>query len=343
MELFEQVNGLIFSDSLFERNPALIVQVTSSLTFFFLKAPFLAVLCEIIGQRFVAEILSRDCQIPNSASGHSNKKVILFKLFFGSFGRITMPRRFKRKFRKRRGSFRSKKGNLRKKIQRVERECRPDYKVFDDIYSDSAFNTAIIISNLPVYRYYGLPFGATGSATNTFGAALSVAGGTQSYTPKFHSFTIRGEVGLQSNYLLQGANVRLIWYWDSDAAFLDSGGLPVNNFPQTHTSILAVQTATTQTAPANGGIYTGYNPVTVGKGKRYRILSDKVYSLSNSGKNNFQVRLKLKVRKTVGMAQVPALAPVLSQNLGLCLVSDVPGGQTSWPYFTFSNRLCYSG
>lgn len=231
---------------------------------------------------------------------------------------------------------------LSRKITRVAKRDAPRYYVCDDVLSDTA--GLITVSTTMKYRYFGLYFGAGATDTNFFGTQGNNEGDIRGNAVRVHSLTVRGTVFLQSTTLFPTPDytniVRVIWFWDRDAASY-KGGVVNNNFPLDTDNLLLYYNGTPTTAAGNGSCNGFYNIQNVGRGKRFQILADNRYSLCASGVTQRLIYHKLKLGgRSMG---VPLAAPggaALAQNVGCMMISDSLIGP--FPAVTWNMRMCYS-
>jgi len=232
---------------------------------------------------------------------------------------------------------------LDRRISRVARESkRVDY-VCDDFLNDYnylPYTQAVDVDHAWSYKYWGLPWSTAATTASLLNAGLQ-EGDVRGSKIFMKSITVRGVIGMQSAIPAtdDATNVvRIIALWDSDAASYSAGSV-ANNFPSVYTHPVAYFNGAA-TNPTIASVFGGFNPVYVGKGKRYsKVLFDKTYCLSRTGNQLLQFRAKIKIHKWAGMANTSGNG-CLSQNVIFGFCSD--SGLAPNPYIAFAARLCYN-
>lgn len=232
--------------------------------------------------------------------------------------------------------------SLARRISSVARRDRPNYLVFDDVNSDTGTGAGpfSIPGGGGDYRFLMYnPIGFSSSSGCQFNSGL-YEGDIRGNNVRLVSVTIRGNVLLPtvspdvSNY------VRVIVYWD--AGWGGHGAATINNnIPTPQNGILGAWTGQGSTSPYTIGAtpYTGYNVSTVGgRGKRYTILKDRVFTLSSEGKQAQPFFWKIKLNKMLGFTN--SATGAMNQCVGIYAVSDstLPAN----PLMTFCARFCYT-
>lgn len=234
---------------------------------------------------------------------------------------------------------------LARKIQRVSVRDRPVYRIYDDFNADQAIKGVLFdqysLTTTAQYKYLGLTKAnlLADIAQNEMGQGLN-EGDFSGNVIKCISLTIRGQIYNIGTLADDFTNVvRLIWFWD-DQSTVFNGTDYIPNEPQQTYPILATYPGADAQAGV-GSVFSFYNPVTVGKGRRFKILSDRTYTLSAAGTSVHIVRQKLRLRGKM-MTWVNPLNGVQAPetNIGCMMLSDSSAAPN--PVFTFSLRLCYT-
>lgn len=213
----------------------------------------------------------------------------------------------------------------------MARKDKPNYYVIDDW--TNTVGTAIQVSPTLIYKFFGLPFTASATTPNIWGNQGNMQGDTRGNQARMISCTVRGNVKIDDAASVD-AIVRIVALWDHEAAYISSGTW-YNNFPSTGASPLAKFNGTTVT-PTSGTVFSGFNPVNVGKGKRFQVLMDRTFVLSYGGTSNRPFHHKFRVNKTAGF---PA-AGVVANNILFCFIGDQPG-PSNLPDVIMEARVCY--
>jgi len=136
-------------------------------------------------------------------------------------------------------------------------------------------------------------------------------------------------------------NVRMIFFWDREAAIYISGSGGTTNYPSAGTNLLVVYTGQSNGPTANGSVYSGYNVSLVGKNKRYQILKDMMFGFSPiTGTANHNFHFKIPLHRIMGIGNASPTGATVSNNVGVLFLSDssiVPS-----PLCFINMRLCYT-
>lgn len=209
------------------------------------------------------------------------------------------------------------------------------YMIYDDLLDDLG-NVPIPIDSAQNMKYLGYAFGSTSSSAMQMGQNITEAG-FRGNVINAVSCTVRGELILPPG-ALGTTIIRMIWFWDTAFASQASGV----QFPAGPQSILATFTGGT-TVPTPGQIFSGYNPTTVGKGKRFQILKENTYRMcANASNTTIPLRYKLRLKKKMGVLTASASNSTFAQGLGVLLISDDDVGETPYAQCYLNLRLCYT-
>lgn len=271
--------------------------------------------------------------------------------------------RGKKRF-KRKGYGKRKAPSVRrvaKKVRKIEKSIAAEYKVLDDItadgaYSASASGAALVLTSTGGAKVFGIKSSAiTISATPNIMAASDKWGGLSKPVFTMVSMNVRGSISLPDGGTFDSSRVRIIFYWDTEAAVINSGAAFLNNYPVVPSQqpiANLTQNATVQPVDlTNGGtINTMYNPCSVGRGKRFQILMDRVYTLKVGSTTSIPLRFRFPLRKRVTCYYDNGSTGYVSllQNFGCFMWSDKvltagPVADTyENPVANMTWRLCYS-
>lgn len=232
--------------------------------------------------------------------------------------------------------------SLSRRISKVQKKCMPTYLVSDDKLNDGGFpltSNTIDVSYTWGYKYFGLKWGAAVTDTSILNQGLQ-EGDIRGNSIRAVSLSVRGQIFLPSTVAIPNPDftncVRLIALWDTEAAFY-SGGI-VNNFPQS-TDAPVIYFDGSSGGPGVSSMFGFYNITNIGKGKRFQVLYDKVFTFSRNGNSVHALNFKLKLNKLIGFPAASGANACLAQNVLFAFCSDsaaVPYPQISW-----SQRLCY--
>lgn len=245
-----------------------------------------------------------------------------------------------------RGYKKSKKSTYKvaKTALKIARASRPQVYVCDDLTNDGSYlfagpTATFSVNNTWIYKWWGLILGATASDPSLLNQGL-MEGDVRGNEIRMLSMQVRGQVYLSDNILVtpdRSNAVRIMAYWDRSASKYNGG--VVNNITFPAEEPIATFTGVNSQAGL-GSIFSNLNPVSVGKGKRFSVLFDKVFQLCIQGKDGIHFEFTLPLNRKAGLSNAAGISSCLSQNVMFAFCSDSTTAPA--PLISLNARLRYT-